>query len=216
MPIINLVYEAPRSWSPGSNTIIYFPFKQDAKDYSGNGYTLSTSWTQETIGRRFNTDVTFNETWDKQWKFVSFWIKIYNKGSWWSNVENQMWWWDYGWICYQAYNYYWSAWWDRIQIFTSSSWASAGKALSTTNNTRYHMAYWYWDWAAVCWVNWTKYTLTTWSIYDPGAESPTHFIINRSTTKWDLALSDVIFETELWTDDQVTEYYNATKGNYWL
>jgi hypothetical protein len=31
-----------------------------------------------------------------------------------------------------------------------------------------------------------------------------------------MILSDYIAESELWTDDQVSTYYNDTKSNYWL
>lgn len=208
-------YVAP--FTPWANTLVYFPFISDANDYSWNWYALDVSGTQETIGRRFNTQVEFNKLQTPKWYFVSFWIKNYNMGTWWNNIENQMGFEIYWGMNYQAYSRYGTATdWNMIQIFTSSSWANQKKAANLSLNTWYHLAYWYGNGAAVCWINWVKYTITTGNVYDPPEWTETTFIINRSTTKWDVALSDVIVEKVLWTDQQVTDYFNATKSTYWV
>jgi hypothetical protein len=65
MPIINLVYEAPRKWKPWANTLLYLPLESDIVDQSWQAITrvFSSSWiSYTTVG-----GVTSLHTWTTWW-----------------------------------------------------------------------------------------------------------------------------------------------------
>lgn len=210
----------PAPFVPWANTILYFPFENDADDHSWNWYSLDVSGTQETIGRTFNTYVYLNKS--SEWtKFISCWIKILNRGSWYSSSAD---WalfaisWPDWYMCYRIYDYYWST--DAITYTYRVSSSTQDAAKVTVNST-------IWEWVYLCWyydsnvwsvgfINWQKYIISTQTPRTWWEPTRDGFFLNKWTTKASITLSDVIAESVIWTDQQITDYFNATKSKYWV
>lgn len=210
----------PAPFTPWANTLVYFPFDWDANDHSGNWYTLSATWTQETIGRRFNTAVNLVWTISQLANFQSYWMKLYTCWSWGSNTEAQVDVYPTTWyMCYQNYANYWSAAYDRVRFVYNSSWNQYDYTVWAKNNLNnwYHIVLAYSNpWGVWIFINWVKHQLTTGTSGLNPATTVNSFISNGSTTKMDVALSDVIAETTARSDADVIAYFNATKSKYWV
>lgn len=209
-------------FTPWANTLVYFPFESDALDHSWNWHTLNTSWTQESIWRRFNTQVTYTSTINQLANFVSFRMKIYNYWGWWRWQCNQVDIFANKWyLSYVAYN-----WWisttttyDKVRFVYNSSWDEYSYGLNSSTWQWYHIAMCYSNpWWAWCFINGSKYQFTTStnSYSETLPVSNATFISNWGNTKLDVALSDVIAETTARSDADVLAYFNATKSKYWV
>ena len=198
-------------WKPSANTLAYFPFESDWLDVLWN-YTLSNTWTQQTIGRKFTSNSNLNAvpTWLKT---IVARVKL-NSYSTWTNQSIIL-----RWVTYNA----------NILIQTNSS--------SSTNyrNPSFYMYYnsteyiWWtkvlstwtwtlvwivWTWSALKWyINNTEYTVYTWTY--PWT-APSSFLV---TLWWsmtiDVDFSRVIFEKKSRTFDEFKDYYNKTKSKFW-
>lgn len=206
-------------YTPWANTLYYFPFSEDALDKWSNWYSLSSSWTQETIGRRFNTVVALNkQAKPTQWT-ASVWMNMSSRWSWYSSSDCS--------LCVGNLPWYFSykiaeptswGWTDRLQY--TSSWPTTNYKLAGLQlNTWYHLAWTYsTTTGASCWINWTKYVLSnstrpyTWY----GTSFYTQFLTNGWSTKAIVILSEAIAEDTVRTDQQISDYFNATKATYWV
>lgn len=202
-------------FTPWANTVFYFPFESDATDHSWNWYTLSSTGTQQTVGRTFNTTVTVSKS-AASWRFVSAWVKWISKWSWYT-TSNDSATFDFGnvpwYMCYRLADY----WGGEDEIYYAYSWpTSIGKKVWLTLWTWYHLAWGYSSTdGAICWINWVKYTISTnTNYYTWWGTDNTKFFQNKGSTKASATFSDVILETALWTNQQVTDYFNATKSKY--
>ena len=109
-------------------------------------------------------------------------------------------------------------WTDRLQY--TSSWPTTNYKLAWLQlNTWYHLVWTYsTTTGAACWINWTKYVLSsstspyTWY----GTWFYTEFLSNGWSTKAIVTLSEAIAETTVRTDQQISDYFNATKATYWV
>jgi hypothetical protein len=198
-------------WKPGANTIAYYPFTSDALDQTWNT-TLSSSWTADTIWRRFTTNTTISSAWST--KFISYWFKInsYSSSGWQWVV--QTWFiqslWELSYTLSQASAF--SSIVGTISAFKNSWYTSYDyKYVWIDTTQRHHIAYWY-DWTNLIWYyDWVKYTIWS-SYYNFWSDVTLLRLINKS---WDVTFSDLILETQTWTQDEITKYYNNTKSNYW-
>ena len=211
--------EPSAPFTPWANTLYYFPFTSDALDKWSNWYSLSASWAQATIGRTFNTVVSLNkQAKPSQWTAL-MWMNVANKWSWYSSSDCS--------LCVCNLPWYFSykiaepsswGWTDRLQY--TSSWPNTNyKLVGLQLNNWYHLAWTYSTTAgAVCWINWTRYALSTstspYTWY--GTAFYTQFLTNGGSTKAIVTLSECIAETVVWTDAQVQAYFNATKSTYWV
>lgn len=204
----------PTPFTPWTNTIYYFPFENDINDHSGNNYAIDVFWTQESIGRRFAQTV-HTTSYAPKGNFCSYRIKVYSNWSWWSQAINVV-----GIPMVWSMRYELHSWSgstvDSILYTYNSSYGGYTYAIGSAIGQWRHLAYWRsaTEWA-VCWVNWVKYNMGTASPRD-SSNTDNWFIFTQTTNPCDVAMSDVILESVLWTDQQVQTYFNATKSKYWL
>ena len=221
-----------KGWKPWSNTLAYYPLNWNLNDYSWNNRNLTWSW------------VTYTSWWKGQVAVFSSWATAYYQNNSIFNISQpftySLWcqttyvpnssyggrykiaiaigiqngttiathdkdlWFGKGGIW--AYNYY-----NDLQY--CFGW-------SANINTWYHIVYtqdssnqkvylnWTLVWTHSCWWSYTWYTdarlILAKQINDD----------NRYPFSW--SMSEVIMENKARTAEQVLNYYNLTKSNYWL
>lgn len=189
-------------WQPWVNTVAYFPFENDQLDAVWTA-TINATWTKETIGYRFdltNDGTTTNLT---TARFVNYWVKFGSVKA----DENQTPFIGYGEITYN-YRHTVSEFHKTISYQSwVSSWGHSTEIL-TTSWVWYNFAYGYDGTKVVGYLNWTKVAEITTSLYNTN---------NRKIwSHIDETLSNLIYETTPRTAEEVLDYYNYTKSNYWI
>ena len=225
----------PDWWSPGENTIAYYPLETNANDYSWNNYHATTN------------NVIFTETWNLKYAEVS-WVSWSNR--WYCSIpavftNQNVGTWDFT-VSMRVYpvttSNYPMAFWDSnnnppyywINIFLNEN----GKILFRLNrNTQkyststYSSLIWSWhhivytriEWTCIAYIDSiqevTPYTDTTnisqsnWTAYflwRQGTLQP-----QGRNTNW-AKFSKIICEKVWWTAQEISNYFNQTKWNYWL
>ena len=196
----------PSGWKPWSNTIAYFPFKDDTSDASGHWYTLDKSWSKQTIWYDFTSTVSIGNSFPYSTVKTSMcWCKLAQFARGWAH---QAWF-----LRTQPWSYLVSDqsrlnWWFYAYVNGSNKYAAAPR----TMNTRMHLVITV-VWAdLVCYKDWVQYTVTGWAWqgwYN-------RLLYLASNCSWTFCVSDAIFEDKVWTQGEITDYYNSTKANYWL
>ena len=201
MPIINLIYNAPQRWKPWANTLAYFPLKDNQNDVMGN-YTLPLTWTQQTLWYTFNKSWNQDITVNSSQRFCSYRVKI-NSYYWNAQLLTPCVWWP-------QYNFNHSSadFTKRFEAFYWSTRVLLSDQVPTTTNTWYHFALW-WDGTKIlCYLNWNKVAEATNSL---NTGTTCKFIQNLNIT-----LSELIYESAARTAQEIQDYYDQTKANYWL
>ena len=226
MPILNMIYWATwwgGWWQPGENTIVYYPLTENANDYSGNGYnatnyegTFSTQnwcylWTitsrlelpSMTIWQTFTISAwlklpNWQPTWDKEFDIYYDWSGSYRNILYRCNA----WWIDcYTWNNRTSHNAktvsvaFWT-WWDNIilsKTWTSYSIYLNGNLLGTFSSA-YNVS-----------IPWWSNSINIWHV---------SYSTSSSSAFW--YVKDYIIEDKSRTVQEVADYYNQTKSNYWL
>lgn len=204
-------------WIPWENTLAYFPFNDDLLDHSWNWVTLSnTSYlSKQTLGYKWQ----FSQwnTWysimaefsNSNAKFISVWYNV-SSSSWNSTI-----------LCMQKY---WAVWYNtshlnsnlsgKIAIFTNSSRSIWATANWMSFNARHHFTIWY-DWSKVLISkDGVQSTLYNWSWYNFG--NSVQIVWWWNNTNMIAFVSEFICESECWSADEISKYYNSTKANYWI
>ena len=209
-------------WKPWSNTIAYYPLNWNVNDASGNGYNWTRQWTShyETLSSwiqvaSFPKDTSqvnyISSSLNTEPKTVSFWVKQDNYVTWSSliwmvNAENWHWqlrFTDTSWTYYIKFY-----WWETNLAQVSIIWSWTNIVLTMDN------------WTVNLYANWVlKWTLTwqttspSWTLYI-GWNRYGWNNTNKRNLEW--YMSEVILESVVWTATEISNYYNATKSNYWL
>ena len=190
-------------WQPWANTVMYYPFKTDQLDKVGNS-SIPITWVKENLWYTFSSsDFIYLTNPDTSCRFVSVWVK-YNSNNW---AYNQ---WPstcVGFICYN-FGHTGSDWIRRFQIETSNDYYITSSAQSTTSWVWYHLAMWYDGSKVYAYLNWAK----VW-------EQTTNAYIRWKIFLWRMineTVSEYIGESVCWTAQEITDYYNSTKANYWI
>jgi hypothetical protein len=197
----------PSWWTPWSNTVLYYPFKDDILDKAW-WTSISVSWTKKNIWYQFSTTGIVNLNNSDVWcKFISVWAELNWKASWNYHVQSPCT--NYWIILYNYYSYWSPQYQKKYQAYTNSSTIVSSNEYSLTDNQWYHLAYW-WDGSKVYWyINWSKiWEYTTSSIY--------YYNKVQLLREMTITYSELIWETEMWSWDKILSYYNSTKSNYWL
>lgn len=210
MLIINCNDEAMEYlwFRPTTNTIAYFPLKDDVLDIV-QGISLTNSWTKETIWRTFTGSTTTFSDRNKTspTKFISIWIKI---NSWlnWTSCCTQLF--DLWTIpCCYVTSHSDSVFRNTVHFNNGSSRPRANTGIQ--QGTWYHLAYWYYNGTVYMRVNnvktqvWTN-CQSSWGWND---------FIRINGVNVNITCSDYIMEKTGWTDEELTKYWNKTKKNYW-
>ena len=209
-------------WGPGENTLLYLPLKDDINDKTGN-HTMTLQTTSYWTVTKDNTWFYFFNGWYitsenyKQPKqaTLSFYVKRQNKHT---SYDT------YRWISMHyrnssPYHYY------AVEL---GNWYTQ---MQTTNGTKWHnrsgAPIWQWiyftmtysknDWAKV-YVNGSLVASGTWW-YDLAEYTwPTNVWATYAYTDqfFEWYLSEIIYEDKVRTAEEISDYYENTKSNYWL
>ena len=210
----------PKTWQPWANTEAYFPLEDDYIDKSKNNISMTKNWTIS-----FTTLSSWKKVANFQWwtiysdnnfmslltngYTVSYWYTV-NKSS--TNRRNQFYlWWDFRTLeCWATtLETWWSGWWKTKLYYygDNSVWDTSHNgwlnvAITVENHTSVKM-----------YINWNLYTShsTTQSSWLLG--------IWYSASIWDYHnwyMSEFIVENKIRTAQEISDYYNQTKANYWL
>ena len=218
------IWEAQRS--PWSNTIAYYPLNSSTtvNDMSGNGYTLTNDWTSFwTYGwvdcayfPSRNTKILYRDlpmTWNNPFTVnlyaygtgyggsqMWFFFMFGDLGSSWRNLG---FWFEYSWPVWVL-----STWWNTKRFWEVhyNEW----KMVTVTNN----------NWSVKIYLNWDKSLDDTLS-FNIASEHFTIWSTYRWNNSWNYQafkwyLSEFIIENRVWTQDEITRYYNKTKWTYGL
>ena len=208
-------------WRPWEHTYAYFPMETNTTDQL---WHLSFSWgTQKTIGghtwyeRALNTSIAYN-WYNSRMQFVA--VRIYQYwGSSSSNYRQLLCLWNS-----MLYNELFRSWeyWNAVQVQTSnqSSWGWAwGEKVNTwiTAWKWYLLAYWYDGSKWYLSVNWETYRQVWWPSSSAWYSWYWYFMYGGSSyhSGWKMVLWATIYEDQMWSQEELTKYFNKTKASYW-
>lgn len=203
-------------YEPGSNTLLYFPLTDDLNDHSWKTVTYSTTgsptittlnWVkccQLNWSSTIDTSVTLNTLNNM---FVSCWFYLVTSNNVWFFWNQPCWITNWFWFMFPS---------SDLQVWV------------------YHSG-WY-AYVDVSWNfqnSWHLYSISNWKVYldwvYKGTLSTTNMSWNQpiciwghnqnsscSRTKTNWYISDCIIENSERTAQEIQEYYNSTKSNYWI
>lgn len=205
----------PTWWQPTANTIGWWKLNGDTKDYSWNGYdgnswssyTTLSSWIKVasfdgsgyiTTGYTATPTAPFTFiAWIRRWAIDS---EVYFGGKWQGSYGRGLHEWFYGnnqlvWAFYgdNNPNYY------------------------VTDTTDFHLFVWTYDWTTkqTYWDNTLVYTDTfTGYNWFPNAYTIGWRSFGSGNYIWEV--SSVIIEDKVWSAQDVADFWNLTKADYWL
>lgn len=211
MPIINLVYEWYKWWTPWANTIAYYPFRSDILDHSWNNKNFTGSW-YSFANNMITTTSTLtwpivtpeNTTWDRTinvWCYRASWYYCFRSSNigtdWWINpYESENWY--RPWVSFKLWNT-----WYRNYPSASDLPAMWSIILMTRTKTGTTMK---------LYVNWVL--TSTNSSLDTATWTSPNWITKTYLDPW--TYWEIIVEDKIWTDAEIQNYYNQTKSNYGL
>ena len=194
----------PAWWTPWANTVMYFPFKNDKLDHVGSA-TIGITGTQASLWYTFSfsweASVTNSPT---NCRFVSYYIK-WNSSNW-NYVQSP---WTY--LGRMTYNFYHvnSSYTQRFEFADTSSSEIKSNQYSTTTWTWYHFAMWRNGTKVYAYVNWVN-------VWETSCSTEHHLSNIKFWQGINMTISEYIGESVCWTAQEVSDYYNQTKWNYWL
>jgi len=215
----------PDWWSPGENTILYMPFHDDLLDHSNNNIQFTnTNTVLENNTAYFNGSANLiNRTFTNYLNSAPFTCSVRVKSKTFHNDT-----WIVSWL---KWSYSSRNWWSIFQMSHSgntyraemSGWWSASRQIFTPLNLN--------EWDLLTYVKtptellFYKNGTLIWTQTSPTWTFQTELSIwqNRWNTsnqsEWiyfNWWMSELIIENKARTDQEVTNYYEKTKGNYWL
>lgn len=202
------VDESP--FTPGANTLAYFPLETDQLDATGN-YTLSLTGTQQAVGYQFSWSLLTVDWTYIRVHFVNYRAKIDSFGTGISDCATMM---NLGTMRYNWINNTDSSASKVFFLQNGSNLTSKSSAQNTTTWTWYNMAY------GIdssnnykAYLNWNLVWSGSLATVRQPSWSNIMILFNNNTTA---TFSRIIAETDVWTDQQVLDYFNATKADYWI
>ena len=228
------VYIWNDTWLPWSNTVAYYPLEKDGNDYSWNWHNLTwnsaptytTSWGTKQVANLWGnkigvianlsgtyTNYTFN-VWCKPTN-TNTWQEIFDNSVYSENTNN----------VYFSFNSSESSYVDFFYQYRPNGWSNTyQKVYWPTNraaNNRYNVVVTSTaSWIKI-YVNWTQVASnsTTWTMV---LVSWSNSIGARyNSWQWNVNyfsgyLSEFIMEDKTWTAEEISNYYNTTKSQYWI
>lgn len=227
MPIINLVYEAPEwwgGWQPWANTVGYRPLTTTTQwaDRSWNGYDLSgsyrTFWTYAGVDcvsvsgwsnsnpRLYNSSIPIGTN-----RTASIWFY------WLSG-------WAVQWIICTGHDYVNSIIWGWIWSDDAprlADWITAGEEWTWNILNAWHlMTVTYDGTTAILYIDWVESVRASWNRTSDTAIAFSHKTYynwgSQYSERFEGYLSEAIYEDKTRTAQEISDYYNQTKWNYWL
>lgn len=217
MPIINMVYKKKKGWKPWANTLLYLPMTEDFNDHSQNHFTLTNSWVALEQNQanipvwNFNGSAYLSWANSSLFNFGDFhlgvWVKLSQIkqsqfifagiGSW-----NIFFW-------YRTYSG------DKIGIWRNTVARDSTAQYSLNTGWWYYISY---D------RNWTNLSI---SVNSNVIGTLTNNISYNTSWWYQIGndgywyniywyMSELILESKARTAQEILDYYNQTKSNYWL
>ena len=224
------IYVWNNEWLPGENTLVYYPLTSTTtvNDMSGNNRNLTNSWVTFwtyagvdcayfprsnskklywTLPLSWTQNFTFNVWINRQWK------TFYEHGNW--QIVDL-------WNPWTNYVQFWIGINDDSNKYVAwTRWNDKTASTTNTTNTWNMVTVTHQSWTVKMYVNWTliindtisfnvaNTNFTVWS-FQSGIDSQTDYFAYY----W--YMSKLICESSIWTAQEVSDYYNSTKSNYWL
>lgn len=198
-------------WQPWANTIAYFPFKDNQNDAMGI-YSLNTSLTKASIGYSFTQsggNINISGGLQKSAKFGGIWFKVTT----WTGVIGLLGCNKLGGISYWIVHYN-SAYNKKIHTYTWANWD-----IQATSN--WNASYNQWHYYAYSLVGTTLYICKDWEVSTILSSTPYDYGTDQalcnfgSGTSANIEVSEWIIEDTGWTSQEMSDYYDLTKSNYW-
>ena len=220
------------SWSPWANTILYLPLESDVVDMSGKTWrTFTTSW------------ISYTNVWwvDSIHVWATWWISLTAPSPLVTTASSEQtisfWVYFADWVINKRRNifaftienetcvmisllentsnmrFYWQSWWDWWAYNVLEAWTR--KHIVCTNSSA---------WANV-YVNWVLDSTYTWSstprgIWGSNTEQAQNIGNGRDWLQYSDWLRgnmrELILEDRVWTAQEVSDYYDLTKADYWI
>ena len=202
-------------YQPTEYTIAYYPLNSTTEltDQSWHGYDASMEWTPtyDNLWITLASPLTWFITWMTEMSWVTqqgtlnIWTKI---TSFWAHQFVNMWnsSVDHGSILICSITNW------RIQL--GDQWSVSGWYFSSQLNTRYNLIATYTPWSMKLYVNGNTTPAITWNVTLSGSANWKSSIWWFGS--WSFILSEAILESKEWTPQEVSNYFNQTKGDYWI
>lgn len=206
------IYSTSGGWrfTPWVNTVAYYPFDNDILDHSWNNKDFTGSWYSFANNMITTTsDLTWpivtpeNTTWDRtinMWSHRMSGNYIFRSSDYWS---------EWHLIATDWEN--WSRPWASLHI----NWWKRNRPSASELPVM-------WD---IILMTWTK-TGTTMKLYINGVLTSTNSSLGNSTWVSQLWITksvlsawtfwEIIVEDKIWTDQEISDYYDLTKSLYWI
>lgn len=208
----------PSEWKPWANTIAYYPLESDANDYSWNGY----DWVA--------VDVTYTtlSSWKNVWTFNGSTSKIDVVSSLvtWSPFTLNIWAYkntnDFVCVFSNENHNTWAGiyvdYYNQVSKFRFSTWAAnASINVSWSNGVWYNRVFTY-DWTtAIVYKDWTVANSSAFVdqvLWWNGTAIWYNSWVNWRNWLW--YLSEIILEDKARTAQEIQDYYDQTKWDYWI
>lgn len=219
----------PSWWQPWTNTIAYYKLESDLNDYSGNEHNLTpaSNVTFSTLASGkgvcfFDNSASVSSfpafTWDITFSFYvrnssnytgynNIWyiVKANSTTSWWDEANSTavLFSWES-----QSNGFRWQPTWQQDGfpfLFNDTNWHYV--VCTYKRNTQ----------AANVYLdgNTTPTITSTYSAY-PNSNSTPFYLCQKWWTQRYTYLSDVIIEDKVWTTQEIANYFNQTKTDYWI
>lgn len=211
-------------WAPWANTVAHYPLTENANDESWNSRNLTNSWVTFVNNIWWATipvwywdgwDAAYLDGWNVQLNAaytISWWSKVNSSSNVWImfDLRNNNGNWQ-GFLLWRCYN-------NTIGFYQQKS-SSSDQSYSESLTSDW--TYWCvrWDWSTwTIYKNWNQaYNVSISNSIDTsasylwiGCRYYTH------TDKYHWYISNVIVENKARTAQEISDYYNQTKWNYWL
>ena len=230
MPILNMIYWATWGggwWKPWANTLAYYPLTSTTtvNDESGNSLNLTNSNTQ---------------FWTYNWVDCAYFNGT-NAGLRQDTLTTSYIWTTFTW---SAFICPYSTW--DIAVSTMSNVGTKSQIVLQVNKSRNKFAYNLGDWSnwididysstvsantwyhlvithdssnnVIGYLNWNQVVASTWWVW----QTTTNFWIwcyvysNNEIYYGKGYVSNVVLENKVWSAQEVSDYYDQTKSNYWI
>ena len=207
-------YIGEYGWKPWANTLLYVPFVDDLLDHSWNSVSLNTGWTITNTTLSWVKCASLTNWWlntptlDTTWNWTqTIWVKWLPTWSWDNaiidkgNSSRAVWTWLKNWSYISSITGVWYS--SSASVDTSNVWH-----LLTVVRDSWTL-YIYYDW-----VQKLTYSISSYESWI----SNNFWIYKRewSSTFGNWYISGWIVENKARTAQEVQDYYNQTKWNYWL
>lgn len=212
----------PSGWQPWANTVAYRPLKSDAQDYSWNWNHLSQTGTityttlDGVACAKWNGDASYLQSTSASLpssgnsRTVAIWYA--EPASTWTHYI----------VCWGEATT-WKTFWLQTssQKFRFTSNSNAGTSTTLTLNKWYSFIVTYSSTNKTrMYVNWVADGTQSTSLTTRAVSSsyPIRLFNRNTNTNYPSSgyLSEVIIENVEWTAQEIADYYNLTKSNYWL